>query len=197
MNPDVDAYLDNAKKWQDEMRKLRTVVLDCGLIEELKWRQPCYMFQAGIVLLISAFKEYCALAFFKGALLKDDKRILVSPGENSQTMRQIRLTDVREIVEMEPILKSYILEAIANEKAGLKVQKNPEIAIPAEFQNKLNENSALKAAFDALTPGRRRAYIMHFSQPKQTATRESRIEKCVPQILAGKGLDDDYRSMRK
>jgi uncharacterized protein YdeI (YjbR/CyaY-like superfamily) len=195
MNPEVDAYLGKAKKWQNEMRKLRTIVLDCGLTEEFKWYQPCYTFQNGIVLLISAFKEYCTLAFFKGALLKDAKGILVRPGENSQALRQIRFTAAQEIVEMEPVLKSYIQEAIEIEKAGLKVQRNPKIAIPEEFQNRLDKGPALKAAFDGLTPGRRRAYIMHFSQPKQPKTREARIEKCMSQILAGKGLDDDYRSM--
>jgi len=197
MNPKVDDYLSTVTKWQDEMVRLRTIVLDCGLSEEFKWHQPCYTFDNGIVVLISAFKDYCALAFFKGALLKDAKGILVSPGENSQSMRQIRFTDVQQIVEMGPVLKSYIQQAIETEKAGLKVQKNPEIAIPEEFQNRLDKNPALKAAFDALTPGRRRAYVMHFSQSKQSKTRESRIEKCMPQILAGKGLDADYRSMRK
>jgi uncharacterized protein YdeI (YjbR/CyaY-like superfamily) len=197
MNPQVDAYLSKAKKWQNEMRKLRTIVLDCGLTEELKWYQPCYTLQNGIILLISAFKEYCALAFFKGSLLKDPKGILVRSGDNSQAMRQIRFTDVQKIVEMEPVLKSYIQEAIETEKAGLKVQKNPKVAIPEEFQKKLDEIPTLKAAFDTLTPGRQRAYIMHFSQPKQSKTRESRIEKCMPQILAKKGLDDDYRSMKK
>jgi uncharacterized protein YdeI (YjbR/CyaY-like superfamily) len=197
MNPKVDAYLSKAKKWQSEMRRLRTIVLDFGLTEELKWYQPCYTFENGIVLLISAFKEYCTIAFFKGSLLKDPKGILVSPGENSQAVRQARFTSVQEIAELEPALKSYIEEAIAIEKAGLKVQKNPQIAIPEEFQHKLDETPALKTAFEALTPGRRRVYIMHFSQPKQSKTRESRIEKCIPQILDGKGLDDDYRSMRK
>jgi uncharacterized protein YdeI (YjbR/CyaY-like superfamily) len=197
MNPKVDAYLSKVEKWQNEMRKLRTIVLDCGLTEELKWYQPCYTLQNGIILLISAFKEYCALAFFKGSLLKDPKGILVRPGENSQAMRQIRFTDVQEIVEMEPVLKSYIQEAMEIEKAGLKVQKNPKIAVPEEFQKKLDKIPTLKTAFDALTPGRQRVYIMHFSQPKQSKTRESRIEKCVPQILDGKGLDDDYRSMKK
>jgi uncharacterized protein YdeI (YjbR/CyaY-like superfamily) len=197
MNPKVDAYLSKANKWQSEMRKLRTIVLDCGLTEELKWYQPCYTFEKGIVVLISPFKEYCALAFFKGALLKDTKGILVSPGENSQAVRQIRFTDVQEIVEMELVLKSYIQEAIEIEKAGLKVQKNPKVAIPEEFQGKLDKDPNLKAAFDALTPGRQRVYIMHFSQPKQSKTREARVEKCLPQILDGKGLDDDYRSTRK
>ena len=197
MNPKVDAYLDKAEKWQNEMRALRTIVLDCGLTEELKWYQPCYTFEKGIVLLISAFKEYCTIAFFKGSLLKDPKGILTSPGKNSQAVRQARFTDIQEIVAMKPVLKSYIREAIEIEKAGLKVQKNPEVAIPEEFQDRLDKNPALRAAFDGLTPGRRRLYLMHFSQPKQSKTREARIEKYIPQILAGKGLDDDYRSTRK
>jgi uncharacterized protein YdeI (YjbR/CyaY-like superfamily) len=163
MNPKVDAYLSKAKKWQDEMRNLRTIVLDCGLTEELKWYQPCYTFENGIVLLISAFKEYSTIAFFKGALLKDAKGILVSPGENSQAVRQMRFTSIQQITEMEPLIKSYIYEAIEIQKAGLKLQKNPRVAIPEEFQNKLDENPALKAAFAALTPGRQRAYVMHFS----------------------------------
>ena len=197
MNPQLDAYFGEATKWYDELNKLRTVVLGCGLAEEMKWRQPCYTFNGGVVLLISPFKDYCALAFFKGTLLKDPNGILVAPGENSQAVRQIRFTSVREIVEREPVLKSYIHEAIAIEKAGLKIQKNPTVSIPEEFQTKLDQNPDLKTAFEALTPGRRRAYLMHFAQPKQSTTREARIEKCLPQILAGKGLDDDFRSMRK
>jgi len=194
MNPKVDAYLSTVTKWQDEIVRLRAIVLSCGLTEEFKWRQPCYMLEKGIVLLISPFKEYCALAFFKGSLLKDPNGILVSPGENSQSMRQIRFTNAQEIGELEPVVKSYIQQAIEIEKAGLKVQKNPTIAIPEEFQNKLDETPALKTAFEALTPGRQRGYAMYFSQPKQPRTREARIEKCLPQILAGKGLDNDYRS---
>jgi uncharacterized protein YdeI (YjbR/CyaY-like superfamily) len=197
MNPKVDAYLSTATKWQDEMVKLRTIVLDCGLTEEFKWYQPCYTFERGIVLLVSAFKEYCALAFFKGSLLKDANGIMVSPGENSQSMRQIRFAGVQEIAGLEPVLRSYIQEAIAVEKAGLKVQKHPTVAVPEELQNRFAKNPALKTAFAALTPGRQRAYIMHFSRPKQSKTRESRIEKCVPQILDGKGLADDYRATRK
>jgi uncharacterized protein YdeI (YjbR/CyaY-like superfamily) len=197
MNPKVDDYLSRATTWSDQMAKLRTIVLDCGLIEDFKWRQPCYTYENGVVLLISGFKDYCCLAFFKGALLKDSRRILVSPGANSQFVRQMRFTGVRQIAELEPVIRSYIDEAIAAEKAGLKVTKHPAVAIPAEFQQTLEQNAALKAAFEALTPGRRRAYLMHFSQPKQSATRQARIEKCMPQILAGKGLDHDYRSMRK
>ncbi|HEV2187813.1 MAG TPA: YdeI/OmpD-associated family protein [Stellaceae bacterium] len=197
MNPKVDAHLDKAKKWQNEMRALRTIVLNSGLAEEFKWHQPCYTFEGGIVLLIGSFKEYCCLAFFKGSLLKDPNSILVAPGEYSQAVRQARLTSVPQIAEMEPVLKTYIQEAIEIEKAGLKVQKSPKVEVPEEFQSNLDTNPALKTAFESLTPGRRRAYLMHFSQPKQSKTREARIERCLPQILAGKGLDDDYRSMRK
>lgn len=197
MNPKVDVYLSDAKRWPDELAKLRKIVLDCGLTEDFKWHQPCYTVDDGIVLLISSFKDYCALAFFKGSLLKDPNGILVAPGENSQFMRQARFTDVRQIAEREPVLKSYIQEAIGIERAGLKVEKKPAALMPDEFRHKLDEMPALKTAFAALTPGRQRAYLMHFSQPKQSKTREARIEKCLPQILAGKGLDDDSRSMRK
>ena len=168
------------------------IVLDCGLTEELKWGKPCYTFQKSNIVLIHGFKEYCALLFFKGALLKDAKGILIQQTENVQAARQIRFTNVREIVEMEPILKAYIHEAIEVEKAGLKVKlkKTTEFKIPEEFQNKLDEIPALKTAFAALTPGRQRAYLLYFSGAKQSKTRESRVEKCMPQILKGKGLDD-------
>jgi uncharacterized protein YdeI (YjbR/CyaY-like superfamily) len=197
MNPELDTYFSEATKWYGELNKLRTIVLGCGLAEDMKWRQPCYTFNNGVVLLISPFKEYCALAFFKGTLLKDSSGILVAPGENSQAVRQARFTSVREIVELEPVLQSYIHEAIEIEKSGLKVTRNPNLSIPKEFQKKLDEAPALKTAFEALTPGRRRAYLMHFSQPKQSKTREARIEKCLPQILAGKGPNDDSRSTVK
>ena len=197
MKHELDAYFSEATKWYDELNKLRMIVLGCGLSEDMKWRQPCYTFDGGVVLLISPFKDYCALAFFKGALLKDDKGILTAPGENSQFVRQARFTAVADIVAMEPVLKSYIQEAIELQKAGAKVQKHPQVAIPEEFQNKLDELPAVKAAFEALTPGRQRAYLMHFSQPKQSKTREARIEKCLPQIIEGKGMDHDYRSARK
>jgi uncharacterized protein YdeI (YjbR/CyaY-like superfamily) len=197
MNPKLDTYFSEATKWYGELNKLRTIVLDCGLTEDMKWRQPCYIFNDGVVLLISPFKEYCALAFFKGALLKDPNGILVAPGENSQSMRQMRFTNVEQIAELEPVAKSYINEAIAIEKAGLKIEKKSTHAVPEEFQKKLDEAPELKAAFEALTPGRQRAYLMHFSQPKQSKTREARIEKCLPQILDGKGLDHDYRSTGK
>jgi uncharacterized protein YdeI (YjbR/CyaY-like superfamily) len=197
MNPKLDVYFAEATKWYAELNRLRTIVVDCGLSEDMKWRQPCYTFGAGIVLLISPFKDYCALAFFKGALLKDPRGVLVAPGENSQAMRHIRFTGVREIVEQEPVIRSYIREAIEIEKAGLKIEKHSEHAVPEEFQTKLDENPGLKMAFEALTPGRRRAYLMHFAQPKQSKTREARIEKSLPQILEGKGLDHDHRSTQK
>jgi uncharacterized protein YdeI (YjbR/CyaY-like superfamily) len=192
MNPKVDEYLRKAKRWQQEMRKLRMILLDCQLTEEFKWGKPCYTFQKSIIANIIPFKEYCALMFFKGVLLNDANGILIKPGENSQSARQIRFTDVREIVEMEPTLKAYILEAIEVEKAGLKVdfKEKTELVFPIEFQKKLDENPALKSAFDALTPGRQRAYNLYFSAPKQSKTRESRVEKCMQKILDGKGLND-------
>jgi uncharacterized protein YdeI (YjbR/CyaY-like superfamily) len=192
MNPKVDFYFSKAKKWQEEIKKLRTVTLDCGLAEELKWGCPCYAFQKTNIVLIHVFKEYCALLFFKGALLNDANDILIQQTENVQAARQVRFTNVREIVKMEKILKAYIYEAIEVEKAGLKVdlKKTSDFKVPEEFQNKLNKNTALKTAFNALTPGRQRAYIFYFSQPKQSKTRESRVEKSIPQILNGKGLND-------
>ncbi len=194
MNPKVDFYFSKAKKWQEEIVKLRTIVLDCGLTEELKWGVPCYTFQKSNIVLIHVFKEYCAILFFKGALLKDANGILIQQTENVQAARQIRFTNIREIVKMEPILKAYIYEAIEVEKVGLKVdfKKASEFIIPEEFQNKLSAEGghALKTAFKALTPGRQRAYIFYFSAPKQSKTRESRVEKCMQQILNGKGLND-------
>src|SRR5437762_7318879 len=192
MNPKVDGYLRKAKKWQKEFEKLRTIVLDCGLTEELKWGVPCYTFQKRNIVLIHGFKEYCALLFFKGALLNDANGILIQQTENVQAARQIRFTSVREIVKMKPLLKGYIHKAIEVEKAGLKVdlKKTTEFIIPEEFQNKLDESLALKTAFYALTPGRQRAYILHFSAPKQSKTRESRIEKCMRRIFNGEGLND-------
>ena len=193
MNPKVDAYLSRAKKWQEEMEQLRMIILDCGLTEELKWGVPCYTFEKRNIVLIHGFKDYCALLFVKGALLNDAKGILITQTENVQAARQIRFTNVREIVAMEPILKAYIYEAIEVEKSGLKVnfKRTTEFRIPEEFQNKLDRIPKLKTAFAALTPGRQRAYILYFSQPKQTKTRESRVEKCMKQILIGKGLNDD------
>ena len=192
MNPKGDWFFRKAEKWQEEFEKLRMIILDCGLTEELKWGVPCYTFEKRNIVLIHAFKEYCALLFVKGALLNDAKRILITQTKNTQAARQIRFTNVREIVKLKPILKAYIYEAIEVEKAGLKVpfKKTKEFPMPEEFQNKLNENPALKRAFNALTPGRQRGYLLYFSAPKQSKTRESRVEKCMPQILNGKGLDD-------
>ena len=192
MNPKVDAFLRKARQWKKEFTKLRMIVLDSQLAEELKWGQPCYTFKGKNVVLIHGFKEYCALLFFKGALLQDTKGILIRQTENVQAARQIRFTDVRQIIKMEPVLKTYIKQAIEVEKAGLKVQfkKTAEYKIPEEFQIKLDKTPALKTAFEALTPGRQRAYIFYFSAPKQSKTRESRVEKCMQQILKGKGLND-------
>jgi Uncharacterized protein conserved in bacteria len=192
MNPKVDEFLSKTQKWQEEFEKLRMILLDCQLTEELKWGKPCYTFQESNIVLMHGFKEYCALLFIKGALLKDANGILIQQTENVQAGRQIRFTSVREIVEMEAILKTYIYEAIEVEKAGLEVnfKKNTEFIIPEEFQNKFDEIPALKTAFEALTPGRQRAYILYFSEPKQSKTRESRVEKCMQQILNGKGLND-------
>ena len=192
MNPKVDFYFSKAQKWQEELETLRTIVLDCGLTEELKWGVPCYTFQNSNIVLIHVFKEYCAFLFFKGALLHDANGILIQQTENVQAARQIRFTNVREIVEMETILKAYIFEAIEVEKAGLKVnfKKSTEFTMPEELINKLEEVPGLQDAFDALTPGRQRAYMLYFSAPKQSKTRASRIEKCTQQILDGKGLND-------
>ncbi len=193
MNPKVDFYFNKAKKWQEEFEKLRMTILDCGLTEELKWGVPCYTFEKRNIVLIHGFKEYCALLFFKGALLNDPRGILIQQTKNVQAARQIRFTSVRDIVKMKPTLKAYIYEAIEVEKAGLKVnfRKTTEFIIPEEFQDKLDEIPALKTAFDALTPGRQRAYVLYFSAPKQSKTREARVRKCMQQILSGKGLNDE------
>ena len=192
MNPKVDFYFDKPRKWQDEVLKLRGIILDCGLNEELKWGKPCYTNGKHNVVLIHDFKEYCALLFFKGALLKDTDAILIQQTENVQAARQVRFTGVQEIVELETVLKKYVHEAVEVEKAGLQVplKKTAEFQIPEEFQRKLDEDAELKTAFYELTPGRQRAYLLHFSAPKQSKTRESRIEKCSEQILNGKGLND-------
>ncbi|TCN22710.1 DUF1801 domain-containing protein [Mesobacillus foraminis] len=188
----VDEFLSNAKEWKEEYKKLREIVLDCELTEDFKWMHPCYTFGNKNIVLIHGFKEYCALLFHKGALLQDPRGILIQQTENVQSARQIRFTNVEEIAEMENILKAYILEAIEVEKAGLKVnvKKDIEFTIPEELQTKFDEIPALKTAFEALTPGRQRAYIYHFSQPKQSKTRVARIEKCMQRILNGKGLND-------
>ena len=190
LNPKVDEYLSKAKKWKEESELLRTIVLDCDLTEEFKWMHPCYTLEKKNVVLIHGFKEYCALLFHKGALLQDTHGILIQQTENVQAARQIRFTNVQEIVEMETILKAYIKESIEVEKAGVIFKKNTEFTIPEELQNKFDEIPALKTSFEALTPGRQRAYILYFSQPKQSKTRQSRVEKYMQQILIGKGLND-------
>lgn len=189
MNPEVDEYISNAEKWVEEMKQLRLICLDCGLTEALKWGKPCYSFQDSNIAIIQPFKESCALMFFKGVLLEDPEDVLEKPGENSRIARRIRSTGVREIIEMESILKAYIREAIEAEKAGLEVDlEEKQEPVPEEFQKKLDENPDLKAAFEALTPGRQRGYILYFSDAKQSKTRERRVEKHVDKILQGKGL---------
>ena len=192
MNPKVDWFFSKDTKWQKEYEKLRMIILDCGLIEELKWGCPCYTFENTNIVLIHGFKEYCALLFFKGALLNDPNGILIQQTKNVQSARQIRFTNVREIVKMEKILKAYVYEAIEVERAGLKVKlkKTTDFKMPEEFQKKLNKNKSLKTAFEKLTPGRQRAYIFYFSQAKRSKTREERVEKYTKKILNGKGLDD-------
>lgn len=191
-NPKVDFYFNKVGKWQEAVERLRLIVLSCGLEEELKWGCPCYQFQESNIVLIHDFKEYCALLFFKGALLNDASGLLIQQTENVQAARQIRFTNVVEIVEQEARIKACIFEAIEVEKAGLKVElkKTTEFAMAEEFQSKLDKIPALKAAFYALTPGRQRSYLLHFSQPKQSKTREARVEKCIPLILNGKGLKE-------
>jgi uncharacterized protein YdeI (YjbR/CyaY-like superfamily) len=192
MNPKVDAFISSADQWRDEFEKLRKIILACDLTEELKWGVPCYTFEGSNIVLIHGFKEYCAILFIKGALLKDALGILITQTENVQAARQIRFTNVEHIEEMDRILKAYIQEAIEVEKAGLKVdfKKTTEYRIPREFQRKLDENEALKTAFNGLTPGRQRAYLLHFSAPKQSKTREARVDKYIQQILDGKGINE-------
>lgn len=193
MNPKADFYFAKAKKWQSAVEQLRLVALESGLTEELKWGCPCYTHEGHNVVLIHDFKEYCALLFFKGALLKDFENLLIQQTANVQAARQFRFTDLREIIDQKSTLKAYISEAIEIEKAGLKVElkKTNEFNMPAEFQHKLNSIPALKAAFEALTPGRQRGYLLYFDAAKQAKTRASRIEKHIPKILSGKGLNDD------
>ncbi|MBT31762.1 MAG: hypothetical protein CMO01_19055 [Thalassobius sp.] len=206
MNPKVDSYFAvgcgrcplggtpdcKVHNWQEEMEHLRTIILSCSLTEELKWGVPCYTFQSKNVLILSAFKEYCSISFFKGALLKDANSILEKPGENTQAARLIKFTKVQQVIDLEETIKNYILEAIEIEKAGLTVdfKEKSEIEYPEELQDKLNEDPELKKAFEALTPGRQRGYILYFTQPKQAKTRVSRIEKCAAKIFEGKGLQD-------
>ena len=207
MHPDVEIYLAQGcgrcplggtpeckvHSWTEELRQLRKIALDCGLTEEVKWGVPCYTYKNKNVLLVSAFKEYCAISFFKGALLSDTENILEKPGENSQATRYAKFTNVQKIIENESILKAYIFEALEVEKSGLKVEfkKNPE-PVPDELQTRMDEDPVLKTAFEALTPGRQRGYILHFTQPKQSKTRFARIEKCIPKILNGEGLNEKY-----
>ncbi len=192
MNAEVSFYFSKAKKWQDEMKQLRSTVLDCGLTEVLKWGVPCYSFQNNNIVLIHAFKDYCALLFFKGVLLHDGEHILIQQTENTQSARQIRFTNRKDIVKMESVIKSYVFEAIEIEKLGLKVElkKTDEFEIPDEFQNKLDKNIDLKKAFEALTPGRQKTYLIFFAAAKQAKTREARIESYSVRILKGKGLND-------
>jgi uncharacterized protein YdeI (YjbR/CyaY-like superfamily) len=199
MNPKTDAFFQKAKTWQREMKKLRAILLDCGLTEEMKWDKPCYTFQGTNIVLIIGFKKCCALLLCQGALLKDPEGILIQPTENTQAARQIRFTDMGEITAREAVLKAYMREAMEAEKAGLKVvyRKTGEFTIPEEFQRELKHDAALKKAFKALTPGRQRAYMLYFSAAKQSKTREARIEKHRKLILDGKGLNDEYRSKKK
>lgn len=191
LNPRVDEYIQKAKKWPQELAKLRELVLESGLNEEFKWYQPCYTFQSRNVIILSEYKDFCSLAFFNGALLKDEKGLLARPG-NVQAGRQLRFTSVQEIEKADPIIRAYIDEAIEVEKAGLKVvpKKTEDYEVPVEFQNKLEKDPALRTAFEALTPGRQRGYLFYFAAPKQSKTREARIEKYVQQILDGKGMND-------
>lgn len=192
MNPKVDEFLDKAPKWQLEMKKLRMIVLDCMLTEEFKWKQPCYTFNNSNVLIIGGFKDYCLISFLKGSLLKDDNGLLIKPGEHTQSGRYMKFTNTHEIETIESILKAYIFEAIEVEKTGVKVNFKPvsDYSIPEELTTIFTENSAFKLAFEALTPGRQKAYILHFSALKQSKTRVSRIEKYMNQIFEGKGLTD-------
>jgi uncharacterized protein YdeI (YjbR/CyaY-like superfamily) len=192
MNPKVDWFFSKTTKWQNEYKELRRIILECDLIEELKWGQPCYLFENKNIVLIHGFKDYCAVLFFKGSLLKDKKKILVQQTENVQAARQIRFTSLQQIVKMEKTLKDYIYEAVKVEEAGLKVEfkETKEFAVPEEFQTKLDKMPSLKKAFYDLTPGRQRGYLLHFGSAKQSKTREARVEKYIEKILEGKGLED-------
>jgi uncharacterized protein YdeI (YjbR/CyaY-like superfamily) len=199
MNPKVDTYLHKAKKWQEEMEQLRNMMLDCELEEEFKWYHPCYTFGEQNIVLIHSFKEYCALLFFKGALLQDEEGILIQQTKNVQSARQMRFTSLKEIIQLKKTIKAYVYEAIEVEKAGLKVtlKKTKEYEVPEELEKAFKKSAALKKAFYALTPGRQRAYLLYFSQAKQSKTREDRIKKSTPMILKGKGLNDDYVKGKK
>lgn len=192
MNPKFDWFFDKADKWQKEFAEMRKIALDCDLVEELKWGQPCYTFEKRNIVLIHGFKEYCAFLFFKGALLKDPKGILIQQTENVQSARQVRFTNVQQITKLKAALKKYIYEAVELEESGAKVElkKTSDYAVPDEFQKRLNKSAALKKAFYALTPGRQRGYLFYFSSAKQSKTREARVEKYLPQILEGRGMED-------
>jgi len=190
MNTKVDAYVVQARQWREVIEQLRTIALDCGLTEEFKWGKPCYSFEGTNIVVIQGFKAYCALLFMKGYLLSDPENVLIKTGENTKVGRQIRFATAADVVALEPVLKAYIREAIQAELSGLKVEVDKSLPAPAELQDKFDEIPALKKAFDALTPGRQRAYIIYFCASKQTQTRQLRIEKCVQRILNGKGLND-------
>ncbi|MCG7858683.1 DUF1801 domain-containing protein [Flavihumibacter sediminis] len=192
MNPKVDTFLSKAKKWKEEMTLLREIILDCKLEEDFKWMHPCYTHKGSNIVLIHGFKEYCALLFFKGVLMKDEKGILIQQTENVQDRRQIRFKNLAEIQKLKPVLKAYIKEAIKIEESGLKVEfrRTEDFPMPEEFEQLLKKDKMLRAAFDGLTPGRKRGYLLYFSAARQAKTRESRIEKYLPKILAGKGVDD-------
>ena len=198
-NPKVDAFLGRAKKWREELEKLREISLSCGLTEELKWGKPCYSFEGSNVVILQGFKDTCALLFPKGALLKDAKGLLEKPGEHTQAARRIPFTSVQEVIKLEKTLKAYVKEAVEVEKSGLEVKYKEitEYEMPEELQKKLEESPPFRHAFESLTPGRQRGYYMYFAAAKQSATRAARIEKCRPQILQGKGLNDDYKAGRK
>lgn len=192
MDSRVDEYLLSLDKWQEELTQLRKILLDCQLKEEWKWRSPCYSYQGKNIAIIGGFKNYCTLSFFKGALLDDSYKILSKPGKNTQAARIFRITDIREIFEKETIIKAYIFEAVEVEKAGLKVEfkKPSDYPVPVEFQNKLDENPELKAAYESLTPGRQRAYLLYFSDPRHSLTKQARVEKKIPRLLMRKGVND-------
>ncbi len=192
MNPKVEEYLGNAKRFNTELRALREILLECGLIEEYKWRTPCYTFQNTNMIILGEFKDYCVLSFLKGVLLQDSQQLLIKPGENSQSVRFLKFTDINEINALALIIKSYIFEALEIEKLGLKVDlsESKNLIYPLEFQKILEENPDFKHAFESLTQGRKRAYNMFFSEPKQSKTRESRVYKYMQQILNGKGIHD-------
>ncbi len=198
MNPKVDWFFQKDTKWQKEYNRLRAIIVNCGLNEELKWGVPCYTIEKHNVVLIHGFKDYCALLFHKGVLFQDADRMLIQQTENVQSARQMRFTTLQEIMELEDTIKAYIFEAVAVEKSGLKVElkKTKEFGVPEEWQKRLESSPELKSAFEALTPGRQRGYILHFSQPKQSKTRDARIDKSIPNILKGVGLNDEYKSMR-